>query len=210
MSSQSLDATIATLNLSMERLKLVKLQILELKKASPYNRQLAITNALSLARSVYHSLSQLRKQGNVESKAWFKLENEKLATSEINDWLRKARDVSLKEAKPITSMNAYIGNFNTDMMANLVRPPGATSFFIGDQNGGSGWDITHSDGSTSVVYVNSDKDIPEARIIVWNSSQFAPKGKEQTPVEELFEQYTDEYNKILLDGIKRFSGGPVG
>jgi len=37
------------------------------------------------------------------------------------------------------------------------QPPGATSFFIGDELGGTGWEVSQPDGSTEKYYI----DLPE-------------------------------------------------
>lgn len=40
----------------------------------------------------------------------------------------------------------YIESFSTSELKNYPKPPGATTFFIGDENGGAGWLIPTSSG----------------------------------------------------------------
>jgi len=82
-------------------------------------------------------------------------------------------------------------------------PPGATSFFIGDQLGGSGWEIKLPDGSTGKYYVDLPTDLVSASLHFPNPPK-THRGKDinDSSVERLCRLYLD-YLVVLVTNAKR-------
>jgi hypothetical protein len=78
-------------------------------------------------------------------------------------YMYELRNVIEKEARTPTAVAVDIVNFNTSDIDRFPRPPGAHAFFIGDQNGGTGWQIIDSSGNETPYYVA----LPEEFGRVW-------------------------------------------
>ncbi len=110
-------------------------------------------------------------------------------------YLYKLRSQVLKEGKPpsITS-GTYIGHLDSSPLAPLMQnpPPGATSFFIGDQLGGSGWEVTLPNGSTERYYVDLPPEI-DITNTVWFADPSSAKGvpAPTVSVREVINEYLD-------------------
>jgi hypothetical protein len=74
-------------------------------------------------------------------------------------YMYELRNVIEKQARTPVSMSAHISSFNTNDINRFPRPSGATSFFIGDQNGGSGWMVPDGKGNETAYYVALPSDI---------------------------------------------------
>jgi hypothetical protein len=68
-------------------------------------------------------------------------------------YMYKLRNVIEKQARTPTSVSAFISSFNASDINKFERPPNAASFFIGDQNGGTGWEVIDSKGNKTPYYV---------------------------------------------------------
>jgi hypothetical protein len=68
-------------------------------------------------------------------------------------YMNELRNVIEKQARTPVSMSAHIYSFRMGDQRKFERPPGATSFFIGDRNGGSGWLVPGPDGNEVPFYV---------------------------------------------------------
>lgn len=78
-----------------------------------------------------------------------------MAHDSLMVYFNRLRNSILKEGGAQLSTSLHIDYLNTSDLAPLIQnpPPGAKSFFIGDNVGGSGWEIELTDGSTEKYYV---------------------------------------------------------
>lgn len=116
------------------------------------------------------------------------------------------RNEILKQGKLPVSTSATI-NINPGDMSKLGSPPpGAKGFFIGDQAGGSGWEIELPDGSKEKYYV----EIPEsmAKVQQHFSELPVPEDDElkKKSIDELCAYYLDKLENILDSARKTFLG----
>lgn len=116
------------------------------------------------------------------------------------------RNEILKQGKLPVSTSALI-NINPGDMAKLgTPPPGAKGFFIGDQAGGSGWEIELPDGTTEKYYV----EIPQsmARVQQHFSELPVPEDDElkRKSIEDLCAYYLDKLENILDSARSCFLG----
>ena len=72
----------------------------------------------------------------------------------------------LKEGKLKTGNMLHIKSFEfpKDMQRLGPPPPGAGAFFMGDQAGGSGWEIKLPNGDTEKFYVDMPRDIATSEV----------------------------------------------
>ena len=68
-------------------------------------------------------------------------------------YMYQLRNVIEKQARTPTSVSVHIHSFNTNDISKFERPPSAGSFFIGDQNGGTGWMVVDSEGNETPYYL---------------------------------------------------------
>lgn len=78
----------------------------------------------------------------------------------------KLRTEILKVGTPSTASSVFISNLSLpqDLGRLGPAPRGATTFFVGDQHGGTGWEIPQPDGSIEKYYVELPPDIGHASV----------------------------------------------
>lgn len=129
----------------------------------PNRRLPGFRNAVVFGRSVTNVLEHLR--GKVDNfDAWYKARSAALGADPGFARLYKMRSEILKEGTGNPSMSMYIEHLNTADLEPLMRnpPPGAKNFFVGDQSGGSGWEVDVGEGEVERYYVALP---PEVRLI---------------------------------------------
>ena len=77
-------------------------------------------------------------------------------------YMYRLRNVIEKQARTPVSVSAHIRSLDTSDLARFPRPPRATSFFVGDRNGGSGWMILNADGEKTPFYIDLPPEVGEA------------------------------------------------
>ena len=116
------------------------------------------------------------------------------------------RNEILKQGKLPVSTSASISMNSNDMAKLGTPPPGAKSFFIGDQAGASGWEIELPDGSKEKYYV----EIPEsmAKVQQHFSEHPVPDDDElkKKSIEELCKYYLEKLEAVLDSARKSFLG----
>jgi hypothetical protein len=81
------------------------------------------------------------------------------------------------------------------------QAPGAFAFFIGDENGGTGWEVKLPDGSVETYYIEP----PSAWQVDTGLVLFSPPQEyRQTNARELVAKYLDQMESIIADAKKKF------
>lgn len=83
---------------------------------------------------------------------WDALAKQRHFDNETCRYMNQLRTVIEKQARTPTAVAMEI-SFSTDDLKRFERPPGARGFFIGDQNGGTGWLIADQEGNETPYYV---------------------------------------------------------
>ncbi|WP_368644851.1 hypothetical protein AB4027_07235 [Alkalibacterium putridalgicola] len=124
--------------------------------SSPERRDSGLRNFIVFSRSVTNVLQNLRSTvGKEEFNKWY----DPWQTDMKSDPLMKAfytmRSEISKEGVINSSISMHIEHLDTSDLKPILDnpPPNATNFFIGDQYGGSGWEIKVDDSSTNKYYV---------------------------------------------------------
>jgi hypothetical protein len=156
----------AVLARARECLRDAGLGLKDLLGADPNRRLSGMRNAIVFGRAVTNVLENLR--GKVEGfDAWYKPQSARLGEDESFRRIYKMRSEILKEGETTVGTSMHIRNFSTDDMHRLgPPPPGATSFFMGDQRGGSGWLVPLPDGTEEKYYVELPSDIGSTTFVM--------------------------------------------
>jgi hypothetical protein len=121
-----------------------------------------------------------------------------------------ARNELEKQGKLSVATSAHLHSFSTGDIAKFGRRPiGAKSFFIGDQLGGSGWEVELADGSKEKYYVELPTSIAEVKQHFSNLPEaMAPELKGAT-VEDLSQRYIERLAALVLAARAHFLGTPT-
>lgn len=132
----------------------------------PPNRKLSgLRNLVVFGRAVTNVLQNLRST-EPEFDIWYNRYVDEMKSDPLLKYFYKLRSVILKKGILKTSIRAFIRRleFPCDMSRFGPPPPFAKSFFIGDQLGGTGWEVELPDGSKMKYYVELPSDIGSASL----------------------------------------------
>ena len=165
-----------------------------------------LRNCIVFGRSVTFVLQNLKSVVGEETfEKWYEPKQNEMKADPLMRFFVDARNEILKQGKLNVCTSAHINNFSTSDMEKFgTPPPGAKSFFIGDQAGGTGWEIELPDGSKEKFYVELPASIGEVK------QHFADLPEAKDPklkgksVEELCGLYLSRLEAILDDARKSF------
>jgi hypothetical protein len=179
----------------------------DLTSGNRQRRFSGIRNLVVFGRSVTFVLQNLKTPvGEFAFNEWYEPIQEQMKSDVLMKYFVTLRNEILKQGKLPVSTSALI-NINPGDMAKLgTPPPGAKGFFIGDQAGGSGWEIELPDGTTEKYYV----EIPQsmARVQQHFSELPVPEDDElkRKSIEDLCAYYLDKLENILDSARSSFLG----
>lgn len=147
-----------------------QLGLADIQSADPERRIPGLRNVVVFGRAVTNVLQNLRSTES-EFDSWYAPYVEEMRSDPVLRYLYQLRSEVLKQGSVATSTSAFIGNFNTTRDRHLwgSPPPNATSIFIGDRLGGSGWMVRLPDGSEEPYYVSLPKSIAETHLHLPNA-----------------------------------------
>ncbi|MBC7193722.1 hypothetical protein [Marinobacter sp.] len=179
----------------------------DLTSGNRYRRYSGIRNLVVFGRSVTFVIQNLKTPiGSDRFDAWYQPIQEKMKSDVLMKYFVTLRNEILKQGKLPVSTSASI-NFSSSDMAKLgTPPPGAGGFFIGDQTGGSGWEIELPDGTKEKYYV----ELPESMAKVQQHFSELPVPDDddlkKKSIEELCEYYLKELEGVVDEARKAFLG----
>ncbi|MGI8433752.1 MAG: hypothetical protein ACR2LE_03305 [Nocardioidaceae bacterium] len=148
--------------------------------------------------------------GREEFNAWYEPLQAKMREDELLRYLTTLRNAILKEGSLRTGFSITIEHLNTADVLRLMQypPPGAKGFFLGDELGGSGWEVVLPDGSTTKYYVQLP-DIIQRGITTnlhFPDPPLTHKGQplSDTSIEALSRLYVDYLDDLLNAAKQRF------
>ncbi|EDM83550.1 hypothetical protein [Limnobacter sp. MED105] len=179
----------------------------DLTSGNRYRRYTGLRNLVVFGRSVTFVIQNLKTPvGSDRFDAWYQPIQEKMKSDVLMKYFVTLRNEILKQGKLPLSTSASV-NFSSSDMAKLgTPPPGASGFFIGDQTGGSGWEIELQDGTKEKYYVELPESIAKVRqhfseLPVPNDDDLKKKS-----IEELCEYYLKELEGVVDEARKTFLG----
>jgi hypothetical protein len=127
-------------------------------------------NVVVFGRAVTNMLQGLRHIATGFD-AWYDpLVGEMTADPLLRYLYRLRSDILKKGVMPPTERTIHITHFDGSMIPRPA-PAGALGFFVGDANGGSGWDVQLPDGSREVFYV----ELAEGTLLTYMTLPDAPR-----------------------------------
>jgi hypothetical protein len=162
-----------------------------------------LRNVAVFGRAVTLVLQNLR---STEKKfdEWYGGYQKQMEKDELMRYFVTLRNNIEKRGKISTSVTIH--NLTLRMPGDLLRlappPPGATGFFIGDQLGGSGWEVKRPDGSVEKYYVALPSEIASVTLH-FPDPPVTHLGQRilDTSIENLCKLYL-EYLRRVLDAAK--------
>lgn len=144
----------SVINNANETLRTAKLGLKDFLGEDPSHRIAGFRNAVVFGRAVTNVLEHLRSKVD-DFDDWYKPKSAALGEDANFARLYKLRSQILKEGAGGPSISMTINSLNTDDLAPLMSnpPAGAKGFFIGDQTGGSGWEVEVAEGVVEKYYI---------------------------------------------------------
>jgi hypothetical protein len=119
-----------------------------------------LRNLIVFGRSVTFVLQNLRSSvGKERFDSWYEPQQEMMKSDLVLKYFVKLRNDLEKQGKLPVSTSAHLKNFSSDTLDKYKKPPGTVGFFIGDQMGGSGFEVELLDGSKEKYYVELPSDV---------------------------------------------------
>jgi hypothetical protein len=124
-----------------------------------------LRNLIVFGRSVTFVLQNLKSVvGEQAFEQWYLPKREEMKADPLMKYFVTARNEILKQGKVNVRTSAYIHQFSPLQIDKFGPPPaGAKRFFIGDQAGGTGWEVELLDGSVEKYYVELPASIGEVK-----------------------------------------------
>lgn len=146
-------------------LETAKFGLDDLLEGVPNRRISGLRNLIVFGRAVTNVLQNLRSI-EPDFDEWYQPFQDEMKKDPVAKYFYKLRSEILKQGKMKVSSSLHIKHFNTSDMHRFGKPPeGARGFFMGDLNGGSGWEVELPDGTIEKFYVELPSDIGTTELI---------------------------------------------
>jgi hypothetical protein len=140
-----------------------------------------------------------------EFSEWYSQKQEEMRNDPLMRYFAKLRTSIEKKAHTPTTVGVHIKSFSgPDFQRFGPAPPGAESFFMGDQNGGSGWHVPKSDGTTETYYVELPAEIGEVNLHLPDTA--AVLGTPAAPAAVLVAEYLKKLGTLVREARLKFGG----
>ena len=164
----------------------------------PNQRKFGLRNIIVFGRAVTNVLQNLRSVDE-QFDEWYAPIVDRMKADPVMTHLYKVRSEILKQGK-LQSRIHMSGGFSSASLQPLMNapPPGATSFFLGDPWGGSGWEVTLPNGEVEKYYI-SLKDVPGISVKMNVFLADSPPELEGMTIQEICQHYLDQLSGIVED-----------
>jgi len=188
-------------------LEMTQYGLKDLLSQDPKYSELGLRNLAMHGRSVTFVLQNL-KNLEPEFNDWYNELQEEMQSSELCRFFVKLRNEIEKQGVVQPRLHAaHTNSFSLNMLERLPRPKNVNivGFFIGDELGGSGWEIELSDGTQEKFYL----DLPKSMGGVSTYFQETPKDHlgislEGKTVQELGQIYYDYLSNVVNRAFDKF------
>jgi len=195
---------------AVQTLRTAELGLRLMETDDPEQRMAGLRNVAVFGRAVTNVLQNLRatEPGFDE---WYSPFVSEMRADPLLRRFYKLRSQILKAGGTGTAVSVGISNLSLpgDVSRFGPPPPGATAFFIGDQVGGTGWEVPQPDGSVEKYYVGLPSDIGAVSVHLVDPpathlGQPVPSGAD---VRSLSASYVGYLQKLVGQACARFGGG---
>lgn len=174
-----------------------------------HRRFSGLRNLIVFGRTVTWIIQNLRSVLKDTFEKWYQPKQEEMRGDPLMRYFVDARNEIEKQGKLRISTRATIHSFSTSDMTKFGEPPpGAGAFFIGDQLGGSGWEVELPDGTKEKYYVDLPAEIGEVQQHFNDFPEAQAPELKGKSVEELSKLYLNRLGQILDDARAQFLGKP--
>ena len=148
-----------------ETLATARLGLRDVVEGDPARRLGGLRNLIVFGRAVTNVLQNLRSS-EPDFDAWYEPYVAEMRDDPLLRYFYVLRSEILKEGKLPTSNMTHIKQFEfpKDMQRLGPPPTGAVAFFMGDQSGGSGWEVKLPNGDVEKFYVDIPGDIGSSEV----------------------------------------------
>lgn len=163
------------------------------------NRRMSgLRNLIVFGRSVTWVLQNLKTPVGPAFETWYSERQKEMQADPLMRYFVVARNNLEKQGRLSVSTRAHIHAFSTDDISNFgPPPPGAIGFFVGDQLGGSGWEVELPDGSRQKYYVELPDKIAEVTQHFVDLPEALDPDLKGKPIEKLCELYLSRLDTLL-------------
>jgi hypothetical protein len=190
---------------AQETLKTAFVGLRDLIEGPPTRKTSGLRNIIVFGRALTNVLQGLR---STESgfETWYKGYVDEMRNDPLMQYFYKLRSVVLKEGILETGVRAHIKRlFPGDMARFGPPPPFAKAFFIGDELGGTGWEIELPDGTKAKYYVEIPSDIGSVTLqFPRPPDRHLGKKLDETAVENLSRLYLSYLGRMYEDAKQKF------
>lgn len=148
-----------------DTLSTARLGLHDVVDGGPERRLGGLRNLIVFGRAVTNVLQNLRSSES-SFDDWYQPYVVEMRDDPLLRYFYVVRSEILKDGRLKTSSAVIINRFEfpKDMSRLGPPPPGAGAFFIGDQAGGSGWEIRLPNGDVEKFYINIPGDIGSSEL----------------------------------------------
>lgn len=181
-----------------------------LKRGDPSERSAGLRNVLVFGRSVTFVIQNLRSiVGESRFNNWYAPFQDEMRADPLMRYFVDARNNLEKQGRLDVAVSGTVHSFNGYDLERLEKPPfESTSFFMGDQNGGSGWEMDLGGGESVKYYISIPKSIGEFRQVFHSLPDNIPQELRELSTDELCTIYLEKLSKLLTATKKEFLLGP--
>lgn len=181
-----------------------------LKSGDPSERSAGLRNVLVFGRSVTFVIQNLRSiVGELRFNNWYAPFQDEMRADPLMRYFLDARNNLEKQGRLDVTVSGTVHSFNDYDFQKLEKPPfESTSFFMGDQNGGSGWEMDLGGGESVKYYISIPKSIGEFRQVFHSLPDNIPQELRDLSTDELCFIYLQKLSKLLAATKEEFLLGP--
>ena len=205
-----IEATVLAIKRAQQVLDTAYFGLKTLKSGDPAEKSAGLRNVLVFGRSVTFVIQNLRSiVGESKFNSWYEPHQNQMRADPLMRYFVDARNNLEKQGRLDVAVSGTIHSFSGSDFAKIEKPPfDATSFFMGDQNGGSGWEMDLGGGETIKYYVSIPKSVGEFRQVFHSLPDNIPDELRSLSVDELCEIYLGKLSSLLAAVKKKFLIGP--
>lgn len=185
-----------------DTLKTVEIALKDLKNELPERRLASIRNIITFGRSVTFAIQKLKSHVDGFDD-WYKPKQQEMISNPLFKYFKDIRDEIIHEGKLNTNVSVSVPFFSPLFLQYMPKPPNHKGFFIGDQNGGSGWIVENADGEEEKYYITLNKDFVDVQLTLVGLPDNLPY--EDTSTLNLCTIYFDYLNNLVTEAKERFS-----
>ncbi|MFF2016213.1 hypothetical protein [Paenibacillus sp. NPDC058177] len=185
-----------------DTLKTVELALKDLKNDLPERRHASIRNIITFGRSVTFAIQKLKSHVD-DFETWYKPKQQEMIENPLFKFFNEVRNQIIHEGRLDTSVSTNITYFSTLFLEYMPKPPNYTGFFMGDENGGSGWKIKNEFDEEEKYYITLGKEAVDVQLSLVGLPENLPY--EDTSVLNLSTVYYDYLKNLVNEAKAQFA-----